>query len=130
MKKLRLFLNSFVERLLSIPIFAQRLIIILLVGITVILNSVLNVGCLMKAVFHVPCPVCGMTRAYLSLLKLDFKSAMYYNPAFWLFPIICLFGILAAADKKRTKIWLTAFLAAIALLLIIWIVRLCLGTAI
>ena len=130
MKKLRLFLNSFVERLLSIPIFAQRLIIILLVGITVILNSVLKVGCLMKAVFHVPCPVCGMTRAYLSVLKLDFKSAMYYNPAFWVFPIICLFGILAAADKKRTKIWLTAFLAAIALLLIIWIVRLCLGTAI
>ncbi len=130
MKKIRLFLNSFVERVLSLPVFVQRLMLILLVGITVSLNTVLKVGCLLKAIFHVPCPVCGMTRAYLSLLRLDFKAAVNYNPAVFVFPIICLFGILAAADKKREKIWLIAFLSAIAVLIIIWIIRLCLGTAV
>lgn len=123
-------IKALIEKAVSLPSAVWAVIIFLFAVGTVILNTVFKVGCIFKAVFHVPCPVCGMTRAYLSLLKLDFKSAMYYNPAFWLFPIICLFGILAAADKKRTKIWLTAFLAAIALLLIIWIVRLCLGTVI
>lgn len=28
------------------------------------------------------CPACGMTRAFLSLIKGDFFKAIYYNPAF------------------------------------------------
>ena len=71
-----------------------------------------------------------MTRAYLSLLRLDISAAMQYNPAFWVFPLICISGILAAADKKRTKMWLTAFFSLIAVLIIIWIVRLALGVAV
>jgi hypothetical protein len=130
MKKVRLFLNSFVETVLSLPAFIQGLALILLVGVTVILNTALKVGCLAKAIFGVPCPVCGMTRAYLSLLRLDFSAAMHYNPAFWVFPFICLSGILAAADKKRTKPWLITFFSLIAVLLIIWIVRLSLGVTV
>lgn len=34
--------------------------------------------------FHVCCPFCGMTRAHLAALRLDFASAIYYNPVFFL----------------------------------------------
>lgn len=123
-------IKALIEKAVSLPSAVWAVIIFLFAVGTVILNTVFKIGCIFKAVFRVPCPVCGMTRAYLSLLRLDLKAAMYYNPAFWVFPLICLFGILAAADKKRTKIWFISFLSAIAVLLIIWIIRLSLGTAV
>lgn len=36
------------------------------------------------------CPFCGMTRAHLAALRLDFSTAMYYNPVFYL-GIPCIF---------------------------------------
>ena len=36
------------------------------------------------------CPFCGMTRAHLAAMKLDFSTAMYYNPAFFL-GVPCIF---------------------------------------
>ena len=126
MKKLK----ALIEKTVSLPTSVWVGIIAVIAAVTILLNTVFEVGCLMKAIFNVPCPVCGMTRAYLSLLCLDIKAAMRYNPAFPLFPIACLFGILSATDKKRTKIWLIAFFSAILLILIIWIIRLALGVAV
>lgn len=37
------------------------------------------------------CPGCGMSRAWLAALHLDFKQAFYYNPVFWFIPVIMLF---------------------------------------
>lgn len=36
------------------------------------------------------CPFCGMTRAHLAALRLDFSTAMYYNPVFFL-GVPCIF---------------------------------------
>ncbi len=36
--------------------------------------------CLMKRLFHIPCPACGGTRAALGLLHGDFAGALLYNP--------------------------------------------------
>lgn len=44
--------------------------------------------CVMKDVIGMPCPTCGMTRAFYSLLSLDFKSAFSYHPLWWTVPII------------------------------------------
>lgn len=44
--------------------------------------------CLLKELVGIPCPGCGMTRAYLSLLRLDFKKAFYFHPLFWTIPFI------------------------------------------
>ena len=43
--------------------------------------------------FKIPCPFCGMTRAHLAALRLDFSTAMYYNPAFFL-GVPCIFFML------------------------------------
>jgi hypothetical protein len=36
------------------------------------------------------CPFCGMTRAHLAALRLDFSTATYYNPVFYL-GVPCIF---------------------------------------
>ncbi len=123
-------IKSLIEKAVSLPSAVWVVIALLLAAGTLMLNTVFKVGCLLKLIFGVPCPVCGMTRAYISLLSLNLEAAMYYNPAFWVFPLICLFGALAATDKKRTKIWLIAFSSAILLLMVIWIIRLVSGTAV
>lgn len=48
-----------------------------------------GITCPIKALTGISCPGCGMTRAYLSLLKLDFSKAYYYHPLF-LLPVIAL----------------------------------------
>lgn len=126
MKKIK----SLIEKTVSLPTAVWVAIITVIAVITALLNTVFKVGCLMKAIIGVPCPVCGMTRAYLSLLTLDFDTAFKYNSSFWMFPIICIVGILAAMDKKRTKQWLITFFSLLALFIILWVVRLALGTAV
>ena len=121
---------DFFEWFASLSTWVQRWIIIFLVGATVGLNALLKGECLAKALFGVPCPACGMTRAFLSLLTLDLSAAMHYNPAFWTVPLMCISGVLAAADKKRTKLWVAFFMLFVAVLLAAWIVRLFLGTAV
>ena len=46
--------------------------------------------CPFKLFLHVVCPGCGMTRAIISVLKLDFRQAYAYHP---LFPIVILGGV-------------------------------------
>ena len=46
--------------------------------------------CPFKLFLHVECPGCGMTRAMISVLKLDFRQAFAYHP---LFPIVILGGV-------------------------------------
>lgn len=44
--------------------------------------------CLFKKIFGINCWNCGMTRAFLSILHLDFNSAyMYNNKVFIVFPL-------------------------------------------
>lgn len=42
-----------------------------------ILNN--KILCPFKNIFDIPCPFCGLTRAFRQILKLNFKVAMYYN---------------------------------------------------
>ena len=41
-------------------------------------------------IFGICCPFCGMTRAHLAALRLDFETALYYNPVFYL-GVPCIF---------------------------------------
>lgn len=62
---------------------------LLFFGLYLILTWIfLDNNCLIKIVFGVPCPGCGMTRAFISLLKFDLPSAFYYHPLFLLVPLI------------------------------------------
>ncbi len=41
-------------------------------------------SCLIKNMTGIPCPTCGMTRAYKYFLHGDFQEAFYYHPLFLL----------------------------------------------
>ena len=49
-----------------------------------IFNLLTHEGCPFNYLFHIPCPMCGMTRAHLAALQLDFDKAFALHP---LFPI-------------------------------------------
>ena len=53
----------------------------------------LGVGCPIKALTGVSCAGCGMSRAWLALLRLDLSSAFAYHPPFWL-PVPVALGLL------------------------------------
>ncbi|WP_277219137.1 DUF2752 domain-containing protein [Peptoniphilus vaginalis] len=58
------------------------LVFIVMVSIIYGILQFFGITCPIKFMTGISCPSCGMTRAYLSLLRLDFKSAYYYHPLF------------------------------------------------
>ena len=52
--------------------------------------------CLMKRLFHIPCPSCGSTRSILSLLKGNFIEALNFNPL----------GYLVAGSLLILPVWI------------------------
>ena len=61
---------------------------------SVILKAVADIDicipCIWKSIFGVLCPGCGLTTAFISLIKLNFNNAFETN---WLIFIIVPFGI-------------------------------------
>lgn len=51
----------------------------------------LKVPCLFKHIFGIECIGCGMTRAILSALKFNLKSAFMYHSMFWSIPILYIY---------------------------------------
>lgn len=52
-------------------------IILIIFGVIELIG--VDIPCLFKLLSNIPCPGCGMTRAFRQILKLNFKKAMYYN---------------------------------------------------
>lgn len=44
--------------------------------------------CLIYSTTGIPCPTCGMTRSYLSLLQGDISRAFWFHPLFPLAPVL------------------------------------------
>ncbi|WP_157154692.1 DUF2752 domain-containing protein [Brachyspira murdochii] len=55
--------------------------------------------CLIKRTTGFPCPACGMTRAHIEAIRLNFKKAFYYHPLF-LFPAI-IFAVIILKNKSK-----------------------------
>lgn len=83
-------------------------------------------NCPFKYFFGICCPGCGMTRATLSLLKLDFQQAFYYHPAVFIMP----FAIIVFFLRKRIPKKIINLLGGILILILtaIYIYRLCSGS--
>lgn len=55
-------------------------------GIGTVVWFAFNIGCPIRRFFGVPCPSCGISRAYTLLFQGDLRGAFYYFPLFLIVP--------------------------------------------
>ena len=79
-----------------------------------------DITCVFTKFFGFPCPGCGMTRALVSLILLDFKSAAKYNIVVFFMPYV--FAYLFFDFKHKAHKFVLLGIAAIAI--INWIYKL------
>jgi hypothetical protein len=90
--------------------------------------------CPLAVIAHQPCPACGLTRASLALLTLDFKTAAALHPL--VFVVVPLLGAWAASaahaylttgrtlpSPRAGRVFGYAFPVLFALLVLVWIAR-------
>lgn len=88
--------------------------------------------CILSAYIYIPCPVfwltgvscpgCGITRSLLSILRLDFVSAISYNPSiFWIIAITPVLMILYC--KKQIKPMRMLILITAVIMIIVYMIR-------
>jgi len=80
--------------------------------------------CPFKLVFGIPCAGCGMTRALMSVLKLEFDKAFTYHPLWLLVPpgILYLYFKNYFSLSQRNEIVAVVLLAI--LFTLVWLYRL------
>lgn len=105
-----------------IAFLKERIKISVFVALLYLLLSLLHVGCPIKYVSGISCPGCGMTRAWLSLLHLDFRAAFHFHPLFIIAPILIFLFLFEAFIKP--KYYKLAMGAIISLFLVVYIIRL------
>lgn len=49
-----------------------------------------GIDCISRALFDMPCPGCGMSRAIYACLRLDFADALHYHPMVFSLPLLFL----------------------------------------
>lgn len=108
------------------------LIAVAVVGGTadIIRKFVFGGGCLMKDLFNVPCPSCGMSRAFLSLMLFDIKAAFHFHPLFWIFPLTVALSVCCVLIKSKRKLFAVLIALCIAAYLITWVIRLITGNTV
>lgn len=89
---------------------------LLIIGVFYLLLQCAGITCPIKFVTGVSCPGCGMSRAWFSLLRLDFFAAYAYHPLFWLpVPALAVF-LLRARLPRRVYLAVMAGMGAAFLL--------------
>ena len=65
----------------------------LLIFISLVLAVWVMMGwpCLLRSVTGIPCPGCGLSRAWLAVLRLDFAAAFQHHPMFWSIPLLAMY---------------------------------------
>ena len=89
-----------------------------------ILMMLFNTTCIIKFIFGIPCPGCGLTRAWISVFRLDFSSAFEFHPLFWAVPIVFYYIIY---DLEPTKSKILNYGVPILLVcgfFVVWLIRL------
>ena len=80
-------------------LFIRHLIIFGIITAYALAMCYSGIGCPFKFLTHYPCPACGMTRAFIALIKFDFETSFHYHPM--LLPMLIILP--PAIHAKRFK---------------------------
>lgn len=105
-----------------------RILLCLIILILLFAFSLLA-GCPVRKLTGIPCPACGITRAYLSLFKGDLSGAFNYHPLFFLaVPAFILVIRLLGSEKEKsgkfTRLYKALALIILILFLSLYFIRL------
>lgn len=78
-------------------------------------------GCPVRFLTGISCPGCGMTRALVAALRLDFRAAFAYHPLFILLPLI--FAAYLFFDRIDWKRWRWLLIALLVLYCGVYLIR-------
>lgn len=80
--------------------------VFLLMGVVLILGASvwLGTGCLIRRYTGLPCPGCGLTRAYFAVFRLELAAAFRYHPMFWSVPVFLVFLLFDGRVLKNEKL--------------------------
>lgn len=106
---------------------SEKIITLASIAVLVVVMNILDIACLFKELTGIPCPGCGMTRAYISLLYLDVRSAFHYHPMFWAIPLLVLFYLFDGKLFRQKWLNTTLLVGILAGFIICWVVRMILG---
>ena len=98
-------------------VFRVTLICISVISLMILIRIAGGSGCLIKSVFGIPCPACGMTRAWLSFCRGDFAGAFMFHPLFLLPAIIVVLFIFIPRVRRyrqSTVLWAPVILLSIS----------------
>ncbi len=111
------------------------MILALSIVLLILILNLFNIRiCFIYNLFHIPCPGCGCTRAFIELLKGNINKSIEYNPLPLLLAIICviivLWNIIDYIRKEQTfKLFVKKYqkiiiLLSIILTIIVWVINL------
>ncbi len=86
----------------------------------------LTIQCPIKFFTGICCPGCGMTRALLSILRLDFAAALHYHPCIFIMPVAAVIFIMK--KKINPTVVRVLLILFILILFIIYLYRLINGS--
>ena len=92
----------------------QKMLYLSVFAIAIFFMWLLKLPCVYLYFLHIPCPGCGMTRACLRALQLDFSGAFSYHPMFWSIPVLLLLYFLDGKLFKKRG-WNAALLVFIGI---------------
>ena len=86
------------------PHWKEKCILLAIVAAGVLIMWLLQMPCVCKFLLGIPCPGCGMTRAWLCAIKLDISGAFRLHPMFWSVPVMILWWLLDGHVFPK-KLW-------------------------
>lgn len=86
--------------------------------------TITGIGCPIRWFTGISCPGCGMSRAFISLLRLDFAAAFRYHPMIYPLLIFIPYYFLGSEKTPRRRKLKKFFLAVVIIMFFfVWIFR-------
>ena len=84
---------------------------VLSIGVFYLIMELAGITCPIKFITGISCAGCGMSRAWMSLIKLDPAAAFSYHPLFFLPPIMLLMYLFR--KKMNQKLYLSMMILCV-----------------